>query len=172
MPIERGTCTICTVPEHGKACATTSGQMVAAAGNRSNVELVELATRGTHMARSQTRQSRVAHKPVARKSRRKQSRPAHRGKRVRKWSRQVAERSDALDLEGGVFTSDDPRRIARSLKRSAEASTRRKARPFQSAMSMLNLYINRAGRKLPASRRRVLERAKDELRAVFGRPRS
>jgi type IV secretory pathway VirB10-like protein len=87
----------------------------------------------------------------------------------RRWSRQVAERSDALDLQRGVFTSDDPRRIARSLKRSAERSTRRKAKPFQSAMSMLNLYINRAGRTLPATRRRVLERAKHELRAAFGR---
>jgi Protein of unknown function (DUF3175) len=89
--------------------------------------------------------------------------------RPRRWSRQVAERSDALDLQEGVFTSNDPRRIARSLKRSAERSRRRKAKPFQSAMSMLNLYINRAGRTLPASRRRVLERAKQELRAAFGR---
>lgn len=87
----------------------------------------------------------------------------------RRWSRRVAQRSDALDLQRGVFTSKDPRRIARSLKRSAERSTRRKAKPFQSAMSMLNLYINRAGRTLPASRRRVLERAKQELRVVFGR---
>lgn len=87
----------------------------------------------------------------------------------RRWARQVAERSDALDLQRGVFTSDDPRRIASSLKRSAERSTRRKAKPFQSAMSMLNLYINRAGRTLPASRRRVLERAKQELRVVIGR---
>jgi hypothetical protein len=87
----------------------------------------------------------------------------------RRWSRHVADHSDALDLERGVFTSRDPRRIARSLKRSAEASTRRKARPCQSAMSMLNLYINRAGRKLPAARRGVLERAKDELRQAFGR---
>jgi hypothetical protein len=90
-------------------------------------------------------------------------------KTPRRWSRQVAQRSDALDLQPGVFTSDDPRRIARSLKRSAERSTRRKASPYQSAMSMLNLYINRAGRTLPASRRRVLERAKQELRVVFGR---
>jgi hypothetical protein len=82
----------------------------------------------------------------------------------RRWSRQVAERSDALDLEPGVFSSDSPRQIALSLKRSAERSTRRKARPFQSAMSMLNLYINRAGRTLPARRRQVLERAKHELR--------
>jgi Protein of unknown function (DUF3175) len=78
-------------------------------------------------------------------------------------------RSDSLDLERGIFTSDDPRRIARSLKRSAETSTRRKSEPFRSAMSMLNLYINRAGRKLPMKRRRVLERAKEELHAVFDR---
>jgi hypothetical protein len=86
-----------------------------------------------------------------------------------RWSQQVTERSDALDLERGVFTSSDPGRIARSLKRSAERSTRRKARPFQSAMSMLNLYINRAGRSLPASKRRTLERAKQELREAFGK---
>jgi hypothetical protein len=90
-------------------------------------------------------------------------------RRPRRWSRQVAQRSDALDLERGVFTSNDPRRIARSLKRSAERSRRRKAKPFQSAMSMLNLYINRAGRTLPASKRRVLERTKQELRVAFGR---
>jgi hypothetical protein len=100
---------------------------------------------------------------------RKRPRAARQHGRVRKWSRQVAQRSDALDLERRVFTSVDPKRIARSLKRSAEASRRRKAAPFQSAMSMLNLYINRAGRRLPAARRRVLERAKTELRVVFGR---
>lgn len=94
-----------------------------------------------------------------------------RGSRTRTWSKHVARRSDALDLEPGVFTSDDPRRIARSLKRSADASTRRKSSPFRSAMSMLNLYINRAGRTLPAKKRRVLERAKDEVRAAFGRDR-
>jgi hypothetical protein len=88
---------------------------------------------------------------------------------ARRWSQKVTRESDALDLEGGVFTLDDPRQIARSLKRSAEQSQRRKAEPFRSAMSMLNLYINRAGHGLPAKRRRVLERAKDELRAAFGR---
>jgi Protein of unknown function (DUF3175) len=92
-----------------------------------------------------------------------------RSARPRRWSKQVAERSDALDLQRGIFTSDDPKAIARSLKRSAERSQRRKARPFQSAMSMLNLYINRAGRQLPASRRRVLQRAKHELRVAFGK---
>jgi Protein of unknown function (DUF3175) len=94
---------------------------------------------------------------------------AGRKSRPRRWSRQVAERSNALDLERGVFTSNSPRRIALSLKRSAERSRRRKARPFQSAMSMLNLYINRAGRTLPAGKRRILERAKHELRVAFGK---
>lgn len=89
----------------------------------------------------------------------------------RRWSQKVTEGSDALDLERGVFAQDDPRRIARSLKRSADASRRRKADPFRSAMSMLTFYINRAGKNLPEERREVLEQAKDELRALFHRPR-
>lgn len=88
-----------------------------------------------------------------------------------RWSQRVTETSDALDLEPGVFTHDDPRRIAASLKRSAERSRRRKTDPFRSAMSMLNFYINRAGRQLPATRRARLEAAKDELRDLFGKPR-
>jgi len=68
-----------------------------------------------------------------------------------------------------VFTGDDPKKIAASLKRSAEASTQRKSEPYRSAMSMLSFYINRAGKALPASRKKVLERAKDELRKQFGR---
>ncbi|MBS1188857.1 MAG: hypothetical protein H6R10_649 [Rhodocyclaceae bacterium] len=88
----------------------------------------------------------------------------------RRWSQRVAETSDALDLEPGVFTLDDPREVALSLQRSAEKSRRRKADPFRSAMSMLNFYINRAGRQLPAERRRRLEAAKDELRRLYGRP--
>lgn len=87
----------------------------------------------------------------------------------RKWSAAVAERSDALDLTPRIFGSPDPRRIARSLKRSAERSRRRKAEPFRSAMSMLTFYINRAGRNFTKRRRGVLERAKDELRIAFGR---
>jgi len=87
----------------------------------------------------------------------------------RRWSQAVAEHSDALDLERDVFTLDDPRKIAQSLKRSAEHSKRRKAEPYRSAMSMLTFYINRAGANLPAKRRRVLERAKAELRRVFDR---
>ncbi|WP_189526076.1 DUF3175 domain-containing protein [Mesorhizobium sp. M7A.F.Ca.ET.027.03.2.1] len=74
-----------------------------------------------------------------------------------------------MDLEDHVFESDDARKIAASLRRSAEHSHRRKAEPFQSAMSMLNFYINRAGKNLPAARKKVLEDAKDELRSAFGR---
>lgn len=85
------------------------------------------------------------------------------------WSGEVTRRSNALDLELSVFTWDDPVQIAQSLKRSAEESTRRKSSPYRSAMSMLTFYINRAGRSLPDRRRQVLERAKVELRKLFGR---
>lgn len=87
----------------------------------------------------------------------------------KKWSQNVTQNSDSLDLEEGVFTWDDPARIAGSLKKSAEDSKRRKATPYQSAMNMLTFYINRAGKGLPAERRRVLNEAKDELRRQFGR---
>lgn len=89
-----------------------------------------------------------------------------------RWSGEVTAHSNALDLESGVFTLSDPREIALSLKRSAEQSTRRKTDPFRSAMSMLNFYINRAGRSLPEERLSCLEAAKDELRELFGRSRS
>nr|WP_181170943.1 DUF3175 domain-containing protein [Mesorhizobium sp. B2-1-3] len=79
----------------------------------------------------------------------------------RKWSAEVTEHSNAMDLEDHVFESHDPKKIAASLKRSAEHSDRRKAEPFQSAMSMLNFYINRAGKNLPAKQKKVLEDAKD-----------
>ncbi len=87
----------------------------------------------------------------------------------RRWSARVTRESDALDLERGVFTGRDPKKIAASLKRSAERSRRRKSDPYRSALSMLTFYINRAGGNLPAVRRRTLERAKDELRRQFGR---
>jgi hypothetical protein len=87
----------------------------------------------------------------------------------RRWSAQVTKRSNALDLERDVFKSKDPRKIALSLKRSAERSSRRKGTPYQSAMSMLNFYINRAGKNLSQTRKRTLERTKDELREAFGR---
>ena len=82
----------------------------------------------------------------------------------RRWSLDVTTKSNALDLEANIFKRDDPQSIARSLKRSAERSHRRKSDPYRSAMSMLTFYINRAGKKLPASKRKTLERAKDELR--------
>ena len=93
------------------------------------------------------------------------------GNEDQRWSQRVTESSDALDLEEGVFTWDDARKIALSLKRSAEASRRRKGTPYQSAMSMLTFYINRAGSSLPHERREILEQAKDELRELYGRPR-
>jgi hypothetical protein len=87
----------------------------------------------------------------------------------KKWSRRVMQTSDALDLESGVFKSKDPKKIARSLKRSAEKSKRRKGTPFQSAMSMLNFYINRAGKNMTNKEKQPLEKAKPELRRLFGR---
>jgi putative cell wall-binding protein len=85
------------------------------------------------------------------------------------WSKGVTEHSNALDLESDVFKKDDPKAIARSLKRSAEHSNRRKSSPYRSAMSMLTFYINRAGKNLPKKQVKVLEAAKDALRAEFGR---
>ena len=87
----------------------------------------------------------------------------------RRWSLDVTTKSNALDLEANIFRRDDPQSIARSLKRSAERSHRRKSDPYRSAMSMLTFYINRAGRNLPEQRRAKLEAAKDELRALYGR---
>ena len=117
----------------------------------------------------------MAAEAVTRNMRRKAKREgAGRRKRAsdggtRRWSQRVTEQSDALTLDKGVFTERDPKRIAASLKRSALRSTRRKAEPYRSALSMLTFYINRAGRNLPASRKKTLMRAKDELRKQFGR---
>lgn len=91
---------------------------------------------------------------------------------TKKWSQDVTEHSDALDLDEGVFTRDDPAEIAASLKRSAEHSKRRKGTSLQSAMSMLTFYINRAGDTLPAGQRKTLGQAKDELRKAFGKGRN
>jgi hypothetical protein len=88
-------------------------------------------------------------------------------KTPRKWSGKVTKESDALDLKSRVFTYKDPAKIARSLKRSAEKSTRKKGTPFQSAMSMLNFYINRAGKTLSKTEKQPLEKAKTELRKLF-----
>jgi hypothetical protein len=87
----------------------------------------------------------------------------------KRWSQQVTQKSNALDLDEGVFSREDPRSIARSLKRSADRSRRRKIDPFRSAMSMLTFYINRAGKKLSKSRLKRLEAAKEELRDLYGK---
>ncbi|SFI80131.1 Protein of unknown function [Phyllobacterium sp. CL33Tsu] len=87
----------------------------------------------------------------------------------KKWSQDVTEHSDALDLEANVFEQKDPRKIAHSLKQSAEHSDRRKSSPYRSAMSMLTFYINRAGKNLPEAQKHILEQAKGELRREFGR---
>ena len=89
--------------------------------------------------------------------------------KTKKWSGKVTRTSNALDLRSGIFKSRDPVKLARSLKRSADRSKRRKGTPYQSAMSMLNFYINRAGKNLPLSRRKTLERAKAELKRLFHR---
>lgn len=87
----------------------------------------------------------------------------------KKWSQKVTETSDALDLEAGIFTLEDPEEIAKSLKRSADSSKRRKSDPFRSAMSMLTFYINRAGKHLPVKQQKILEAAKNELRKLYGK---
>jgi hypothetical protein len=97
---------------------------------------------------------------------------ARKKKSGRRWSAGVTSTSNALDLEDGVFKKASPHAIAVSLKRSAEQSRRRKADPFRSALSMLTFFINRAGSGLSAERRRILERAKDDLRELYGRPRT
>jgi len=89
--------------------------------------------------------------------------------KTRRWSARVTKHSDALELKSNVFKGRDPHRMALSLKRSAERSKRRKGTPYQSAMSMLNFYINRAGKNLPKRQKHILERAKRELREAFGR---
>lgn len=90
-------------------------------------------------------------------------------KQVNKWSADVTEHSDAMDLEKDIFKSDDPDKVAASLKHSAESSNRRKSSPYQSAMSMLTFYENRAGKNLSAAEKETLEKAKDKLRELFGR---
>ncbi len=112
---------------------------------------------------------KTARKPTARRRPARKARKSTARKSARRWSAAVTRNSDALDLSHGVFTWRDPKRIAASLKRSAERGRRRKADPYRSALSMLTFYLNRAGKNLPAGRRRTLQRAKDELRRQFGR---
>jgi Protein of unknown function (DUF3175) len=113
----------------------------------------------------------VVRKPTRRKPAERNSarRKSTRRSSSRRWSARVTKESDALDLQGGVFKLRDPKLIAASLKRSAKRSRRRKSNPYRSALSMLTFYINRAGKNLPAGRRKTLQRAKIELRKQFGR---
>ncbi|MGA9088470.1 MAG: DUF3175 domain-containing protein [Bradyrhizobium sp.] len=116
------------------------------------------------------RESAASKRVVTRKTTRKAARKATRRKAPSgRWSQRVTKESDALDLKQGVFTLKDPKRIAASLKRSAERSSRRKAGAYRSALSMLTFYINRAGKTLPKTQRERLERAKMELKRQFGR---
>lgn len=116
------------------------------------------------------RESGASHSVATRKTTRKAARKTTRRKAPSKrWSQRVTRESDALDLKQGVFTLTDPKRIAASLKRSAERSSRRKAGAYRSALSMLTFYINRAGKTLPKTQRERLERAKMELKRQFGR---
>src|ERR1700759_2760702 len=102
-------------------------------------------------------------------SRKKASNTSARKRTTRRWSARVTRESDALDLKGGVFKQTSPKKIASSLKRSAERSSRRKSGAYRSALSMLTFYINRAGKNLPKTQRTRLERAKVELKKEFGR---
>jgi len=120
-----------------------------------------------HNARKATNSGPVKVLAKTMSKRRKKSRRAKRG--GPRWSRRVTSESDALTLERGVFTRSSPREIARSLKRSADRSRRRKSSSYRSAMSMLTFFINRAGKGLSRSRRHRLEKAKDALRALYGK---
>jgi hypothetical protein len=109
---------------------------------------------------------RATRRRTATKKSSSSKRPSTKSKR---WSQRVTKESDALDLKRGVFTLTDPKKIAASLKRSAERSSRRKTGAYRSALSMLTFYINRAGKTLPKTQRDRLQRAKDELKRQFGR---
>jgi hypothetical protein len=125
------------------------------------MEAAMAATKAKPRTKAKTKSRASARrKPAVKKS---ASRPA------KKWSQSVTDNSDAMDLTPDVFKLDNPKKIAASLKRSAERSHRRKSAPYRSAMSMLTFYVNRAGHNLPDKRRRILERAKAELRKAFGK---
>ena len=121
-----------------------------------------------------SRKTSTAHKAAAARTRAGRKTRAGRGgpatrRAPKRWSQRVTRESDALDLEQGVFKQTSAKKIAASLKRSAEHSSRRKSGAYRSALSMLTFYLNRAGKNLPAARRRILQRAKGELRKAFGR---
>lgn len=115
----------------------------------------------THSRKTASRKKTSARRTTSRKSTKRAA--------PKRWSQRVTKESDALDLKRGVFTLTSPKRIAASLKRSAEHSTRRKTGAYRSALSMLTFYINRAGKTLPKTQRERLEKAKVELKRAFGR---
>lgn len=115
----------------------------------------------THSRKTASRKRTAARRSTSRKSTKRAT--------PKRWSQRVTKESDALDLKRGVFTLTSPKRIAASLKRSAEHSTRRKTGAYRSALSMLTFYINRAGKTLPKTQRERLEKAKVELKRAFGR---
>lgn len=129
------------------------------------------ARKGTHTSNAKTtpRQAAARKRTGVRKTDSLPRKPITRKAAPKRWSQRVTRESDALDLKRGVFKLTDPRKIAASLKRSAERSTRRKAGAYRSALSMLTFYINRAGKSLPKSQRGRLERAKGELKRQFGK---
>lgn len=121
-----------------------------------------------HHAVKPARKKTAARKSPAKSSGRRKA-AARKKATPKRWSQRVTEHSDALDLKHHIFTLHDPKKIAASLKRSAERSTRRKTNPYRSALSMLTFYINRAGKTLPKTQRERLERAKGELKRQFHR---
>ena len=126
-----------------------------------------MATSSRKKASSKT--ARKSPRKTASKTTSRRKAPAKRKASPKRWSQRVTKESDALDLKRGVFTLRDPKRIAASLKRSAERSSRRKAGAYRSALSMLTFYVNRAGKTLPKTQRERLQRAKVELKRQFGR---
>jgi hypothetical protein len=119
--------------------------------------------------KASSKTARKSPQKTASKTTTRRKAPAKRKASPKRWSQRVTQQSDALDLKRGVFTLRDPKRIAASLKRSAERSSRRKAGAYRSALSMLTFYVNRAGKTLPKTQRERLERAKVELKRQFGR---
>jgi hypothetical protein len=130
-----------------------------------------MAERRTTKTARKTASGKASRKPAGRKAKTtaRKSPAKRKAAAPKRWSQRVTEQSDALDLKRGVFTLRDPKRIAASLKRSAERSSRRKTSAYRSALSMLTFYVNRAGKTLPKTQRNRLERAKDELKKQFGR---
>ena len=125
--------------------------------------------KASHSRKTTARKTTRKGKTSARKASPARKKSAAKKPSPKRWSQRVTQGSDALDLKRGVFTLRDPKRIAASLKRSAERSSRRKTGAYRSALSMLTFYINRAGKTLPKTQRDRLQRAKNELKRAFGR---